>query len=279
MFTTTKEVLTHAEKTNSAIAAFNCYNAETIQAAITAAEAKQQPVIIAYGERYQEYMNLEAFAAFTKVLAEQATVKVALHLDHSYQFETIKRAVHAGFTSVMYDGSTHSLEDNIKHTKEVVDFAHAHDVFVEAEIGSMERGAFSDEEEGDGRLTDPDEAVHFVKETGVDFLAASIGTVHGMYDGEPNIRLDLLEEIKSKIEIPLVLHGGSGTPEQQILKAIDRGIRKINVNTEISLTAVESMRNTLEKNAKTHLSVVMEDAQEAMVTHMEKVIHVYLNQK
>lgn len=154
MFTTTKEVLTYAEQTNSAIAAFNCYNAETIQAAITAAESKQQPVIIAYGERYQDYMNLEAFAAFTKVLAEQATVKVALHLDHSYQFETIKRAVKAGFTSVMYDGSTHSLEDNIKHTKEVVNFAHEHGVFVEAEIGSMERGAFSDEEEGDGRLTD-----------------------------------------------------------------------------------------------------------------------------
>lgn len=100
-----------------------------------------------------------------------------------------------------------------------------------------------------------------------------------MYDGEPNIRLDLLEEIKSKIEIPLVLHGGSGTPEQQVLKAIDHGIRKINVNTEISLTAVESMSNTLEKNAKTHLSVVMEDAQKAMVAHMEKVIDVYLNQK
>ncbi|MFB4213123.1 ketose-bisphosphate aldolase [Shouchella sp. JSM 1781072] len=275
MFTTTKEVLAFAENTSTAIAAFNCYNAETIQAAVKAAENQNQPVIIAYGERYKEYMNLEAFAAFTKAIAENATVDVALHLDHSYEFDTIRRAVHAGFTSVMFDGSALSLEENIKQTKEVVDFAHKHGVHVEAEIGSMQKGAFSDEEAGDGRLTDPDEAADFVKKTNVDFLAASIGTVHGMYDGDPEIRLDLLDALKERMDTPLVLHGGSGTPEKEVLQAIQKGIRKINVNTEISLTAVANMAETLSTKPKTHLSVVMENAQNAMISHMENVIKLY----
>lgn len=116
-----------------------------------------------------------------------------------------------------------------------------------------------------------------MKETGVDFLAASIGTVHGMYDGEPHIRLDLLEEIKEAIDIPLVLHGGSGTPIKQVLKSINRGIRKINVNTEVSLTAVEMINNTLQNNPKTHISVVMENAQQAMTAHMQDIMTAYKN--
>ncbi|MBM7838762.1 fructose-bisphosphate aldolase class II [Alkalihalobacillus xiaoxiensis] len=277
MFTTTKEVLMNAEMTNSAVAAFNCYNAETIQAAVRAAEKTSQPVIIAYGERYQDYMNLEAFASFTKALAEQASVDVALHLDHSYQVETIRRAVFAGFTSVMFDGSALPLEENLKQTKEIVEFAHSHGVFVEAEIGSMEKGAFSDEEEGDGRLTDPAEAAEFVEQTGVDFLAASIGTVHGMYEGEPHIRLELLDQIKALTPVPLVLHGGSGTPEEQVLQAISKGIRKINVNTEISLTAVKSIHKTLQDNPNTHLSYVMEYAQNEMIDHMARIIKTFAN--
>ncbi len=141
----------------------------------------------------------------------------------------------------------------------------------------MQKGAFSDEEEGDGRLTDPDEAADFVKKTNVDFLAASIGTVHGMYDGDPEIRLDLLDALKERIDTPLVLHGGSGTPEKEVLQAIEKGIRKINVNTEISLTAVETITETVDKNPKAHLSVVMENAQKAMSNHMEKVVTLYKN--
>lgn len=277
MFISTKELLLKAEQEHAAIAAFNCYNAETVQAAIQAAERANQGVLIAYGERYKDYMNLEAFAAFTIKIAELASVPVALHLDHSYELETIKRALSAGFTSVMFDGSPHSLEENIRLTKEVVELAHAHGVHVEAEIGSMEKGDFSDEEEGDGRLTDPTEAARFVSETGVDFLAASIGTVHGMYKGEPKLQFDLLEEIAAKVQIPLVLHGGSGTPEDQVLKAIDYGIRKINVNTEISLTAVSTIADTIKENQQVHLSTLMTHAQEQMTIHMEKIIRLYQN--
>ena len=141
----------------------------------------------------------------------------------------------------------------------------------------MEKGDFSDEEEGDGRLTDPTEAARFVSETGVDFLAASIGTVHGMYKGEPKLQFDLLEEIAEKVQIPLVLHGGSGTPEDQVLKAIDYGIRKINVNTEISLTAVSTIADTVKENQQVHLSTLMTHAQEQMTIHMEKIIRLYQN--
>ncbi|MEC2076152.1 class II fructose-bisphosphate aldolase [Metabacillus fastidiosus] len=277
MITTTKYLFDSAEETNSAIAAFNCYNAETIQAAIAAGEKANKGVIIAYGERYQDYMNIEAFAAFTKALAEQASIPVSLHLDHSYKIETIERAIACGFSSVMYDGSALSLEENVKTTKHVVDMAHAAGVFVEAEIGSMEKGEFSDEEEGDGRLTDPDEAAWFVKETNVDFLAASIGTVHGMYKGEPKLELELLEKIRGAIQIPLVLHGGSGTPEDQILKSIDRGIRKINVNTEISLAAVKEISNQLQANPSIHLSYLMEAAQNTMIDQMYKIIELFKN--
>lgn len=277
MITTTKYLFDSAEETNSAIAAFNCYNAETIQAAIAAGEKANKGVIIAYGERYQDYMSIEGFAAFTKAVAEKASIPVALHLDHSYKIETIERAIACGFSSVMYDGSALSLEENVKTTKHVVDMAHAAGVFVEAEIGSMEKGEFSDEEEGDGRLTDPDEAAWFVKETNVDFLAASIGTVHGMYKGEPKLELELLEKIRAAIQIPLVLHGGSGTPEDQVLKSIDRGIRKINVNTEISLAAVKEIKNQLEANPSIHLSYLMEAAQNTMIDQMYKIIEVFKN--
>ena len=177
----------------------------------------------------------------------------------------------------MFDGSALSIEENIKNTKHVVEIAHAAGVFVEAEIGSMAKGEFSDEEEGDGKLTDPGEAAWFVQETNVDFLAASIGTVHGMYKGEPNLQLDLLERIANSIQVPLVLHGGSGTPEEQVLKAIDRGIRKINVNTEISLAAVKSMADQLHRNPSIHLSNLMTLAQEKMTDQMYQIIEVFKN--
>lgn len=277
MFTTTKKLLQQAEETNSAIAAFNCYNAETVQAAIKAGERANRGIIIAYGERYKDYMSLEAFAAFTKSLAERTFIPVALHLDHSYEIATIERAIASGFSSVMYDGSALSLEENVKTTKHVVEMAHAAGVFVEAEIGSMAKGDFSDEEEGDGRLTDPDEAISFVKETGVDFLAASIGTVHGMYKGEPKLDLALLKTIAGSIGIPLVLHGGSGTPEDQILAAINLGIRKINVNTEVSLAAVTEMAKQLQEQPQIHLSSLMTAAQDIMTEQMYQIIELYKN--
>ena len=272
MFINTKEILSAAQQGNYAVAAFNVYSLETLQAAIHVAEQEKHPVIIALGERYFDTVDVEGFAALTKTLAEKASIPVSLHLDHAYQKESIIRAINCGFSSVMYDGSKYELEKNIDYTKDIVEIAHQAGVSVEAEIGSTARGAFSDEEEGTGTLTDPQSAKRFVEETGVDFLAASIGTVHGMYTGEPDIKLDLLDRIQQAVGIPLVLHGGSGTPDETMKQAVVKGICKVNVNTEVSMAATLYLKESFEKGQHLHLSDLMAGMQTAMEPVMAKFI-------
>jgi fructose-bisphosphate aldolase class II len=262
MIVHTKDILEEARKGKYAVAAFNVFNLETVQAAIRVAERENQPVILALGERYFPTVDVEGFSTMVQAIAGKAQIPVALHLDHAYKKQSIIRAIRSGFTSVMYDGSKYDLKENIHYTKEIAEIAHMAGVSIEAEIGSLARGSFYDEEEGDGTLTDPVSAAAFIEETGVDFLAAAIGTVHGMYQGEPNINLPLLREINEKVNIPLVLHGGSGTPDEIITQTIQSGICKINVNTEVSMAAVSYLKNT-ELNEQ-HLSVITSDMQQAM---------------
>ncbi|SIS02419.1 fructose-bisphosphate aldolase, class II [Peribacillus simplex] len=279
MLVNTKEILSAAQKGRYGVSAFNVYNLETVQAAIHVAEAEKQPVIIALGERYFDTVDVEGFAALVKTLAEKSSIPVALHLDHAYEKESIIRAISCGFTSVMYDGSRYDLAENIRFTKEITEIAHMAGVSVEAEIGSVARGAFSDEEEGDGTLTDPQSAKKFVEETDVDFLAASIGTVHGMYTGKPNINLDLLDQIRQSVGIPLVLHGGSGTPDEIMKQAVAKGICKVNVNTEVSLAAAFYLKQAYEQGQQgVHLSDVMAGMQKAMEPVMTKFVRLLQNQ-
>lgn len=279
MLVNTKDMLLKAKEGKYGVAAFNVYNLETVQAAIRVAEEQNHPVIIALGERYFDTVDVEGFAALVQALAAKTSVPVALHLDHAYEKESIIRAIRAGFTSVMYDGSKYPLEENTRLTKEITEIVHMAGVSIEAEIGSIALGAFSDEEEGTGTLTDPQEAKKFVEETNVDFLAAAIGTVHGMYKGEPNIRLDLLDQIQNVVDVPLVLHGASGTPDEIIKEAVARGICKINVNTEVSLAATrhldEMFKNESQKNA--HLSSIMADMQKSMEPVMTKFVQLLMN--
>lgn len=275
MLANTKDILINAQKGKYGVAAFNVYSMETVQAAVKVAEQENQPVIIALGERYFPTVHVEGFAAMVRAIAEKASVPVALHLDHAYEKESIIRAIRCGFSSVMFDGSAHDLETNMRLTKEIVEIAHMAGVSVEAEIGSLAKGAFSDEEEGSGTLTDPESAKKFVEETGVDFLAAAIGTVHGMYKGEPKIDLDLLERIGKVVEIPLVLHGGSGTPDEKIKQAIELGIGKINVNTEVSMAAVSHLQNYFESKEMVHLSSVMADMQQSIEPVMTKFVKLF----
>ncbi|MEK4444328.1 class II fructose-bisphosphate aldolase [Bacillus sp. FSL M8-0256] len=277
MLANTKDVLINAQKGKYGVAAFNVYSLETVQAAIKAAEKENQPVIIALGERYFPTVDVEGFSAMVRAMAEKASIPVSLHLDHAYEKESIIRAIRCGFSSVMFDGSAYDLEQNMRLTKEIVDIAHMAGVSVEAEIGSLARGAFSDEEEGNGTLTDPKSAKEFVAETGVDFLAAAIGTVHGMYKGEPKIDLGLLERIRQVVDIPLVLHGGSGTPDEIIKQAIQSGICKINVNTEVSMAAVSHLQKYFENKEMVHLSTVMADMQQSMEPVMTKFVKLFSN--
>ncbi|MEK4246690.1 class II fructose-bisphosphate aldolase [Psychrobacillus sp. FSL K6-2684] len=277
MIVDTKKILTDAQRNQYAVAAFNVYSLETVQAAIKVAEQENQPVIIALGERYFPTVDVEGFAAMVKAMAEKATVPVALHLDHAYEKESIIRAIRCGFTSVMFDGSAHPFEENVRLTKEIVEIAHMAGVSVEAEIGSLAKGEFSDEEEGTGTLTDPKAAKAFVEATGVDFLAAAIGTVHGMYKGEPKIDLTLLKRIQQAVDLPLVLHGGSGTPEAVVKEAVQLGICKVNVNTEVSMAAVSFMQDYLASKDMVHLSIVMSEMQQAMEPVMTKFVRLFAN--
>jgi ketose-bisphosphate aldolase len=181
--------------------------------------------------------NARALAAYIRARAEDSPVPVSLMLDHGRSFEECMRAIHYGFTDVMYDGSKLSFEENVETTRAVVRAAHAVGVPVEAELGHVGRGA--DYEDLDVRrqgYTDPDDAVRFVEQTGVDYLAVAIGTAHGLYRSEPQLDLELLSEIRARLEVPLVLHGGSGVTEAQFREAISRGISKINVATDLYVT-------------------------------------------
>jgi len=250
-------VLKDAYKKQYAIGAFNSYNLETMQATIEAGEEEKTPVIVAFGAKYLPNMSLDTAVAITKSLDRKVTIPVCLHLDHCSDFEVIKDAVKAGFSSVMYDGSMLPLEENIKNTKEIVQYAHSYGVTVEAELGSLGVGEHSHEgQETDVEtLTDPEDAKQFVEETNVDALAVSVGTVHGLYKGEPNIHIEVLKKINEKVAMPLVLHGGSGISEKDIIECINNGITKMNVNTEVSMNAVSKLKELL-NNEEPHLSRV-----------------------
>ncbi|RXT05284.1 class II fructose-bisphosphate aldolase [Ammoniphilus sp. CFH 90114] len=277
MLVDTTSILQDAQKNRYAVAAFSVYSLETAQAAINVANREKNPVILAVGERYFSSVDVEGFASFIQTVAQKTTAPIALHLDHAYQKQSILRAIRSGFTSVMYDGSSFSFEENVRLTKDMAEIAHLAGVSIEAEIGSLAKGAFSDEEEGNGILTDPRLAEEFVNETNVDFLAAAIGTVHGMYVTKPKIDLKRLEQIRERVHVPLVLHGGSDTPDEILKQVIERGICKINVNTEISMEAVSFLTRQLNDKPGLHLSVIMEEMQEVIENSMTRFVRLFSN--
>jgi len=251
-----KTILEGTREDKRAVGSFNVYSYETIQGVAAAVKKADKDAIISFGASYLVNMSLDTVVAIVKEVADSLDRNVALHLDHCNNIEIIKKAIDAGFTSVMYDGSALEFEENVANTKTVCEMAHAKNVSVEAELGSLALGEHSNETDIDHgqAYTDPANAKEFVERTGVDALAVSIGTVHGMYKGTPNIRIDILEAIAKEVSIPLVLHGGSGTPEETILKCIDNGICKINVNTEISQYTVAKIAEKISAEPNTHLS-------------------------
>lgn len=243
MLVTGKQILDHAHENNYAVGAFNVNNMEQVQAIIEAAEETQSPVIMQASQGAIKYAGVEYIAAMVKVAAENASVPVALHLDHGTDFTQIVQCIRNGFTSVMIDASKMPLEGNIETTKNIVDIAHAAGVSVEAEIGKI--GGTEDDitvDERDATFTDPEEAVKLVNETGLDYLAIAVGTAHGVYKGEPKLDFDRIVTIKEKVDIPLVLHGSSGVPEESIKKAVERGINKINIDTDIRMAFNKAVR-------------------------------------
>ena len=245
-----KEMLQKAKAEQYAVGQFNLNGLQWAQAILQAAEEERSPVILAASDRLVPFLGgYKVIAAMVEELVKEMaiTVPVALHLDHGKTPENCKKAVDAGFSSVMIDGSHDPIGRNIAMTGEVVNYAHPRGVSVEAEVGTV--GGMEDGLIGGIRYADPGECAALVKETGIDALAAALGSVHGPYRGEPVLGFAEMERISGLVGIPLVLHGASGIPEHQIRRAIALGHAKINVNTECLQAWASALRRTLDADA------------------------------
>ena len=246
------ELLVQARKERYAVAAFECWNSANIYGIAAGAAELGMPVIFqASPVEYEIMGGPKALRKIVELYVDMTGVTAALHLDHGSSLAQVEECVNAGFTSVMLDASRQSFENNLELSRKAVEIAHQHNISVEAELGHV-GGCEGEFEEYNNDLydflTQPEEAKVFVKKTGIDCLAVGIGTVHGTYRGEPQIDLARLEKIASLVDIPLVLHGGSGTPKDILLKAIDLGISKINICTDIHkswLAGIEAAKTKL----------------------------------
>lgn len=239
--------LAHAQKQGYALGAFNVLDTHFMRALFAAAEQQRSPFIINIAEVHFKYVTLDQLVEAIKFEAVKHAIPVVLNLDHGLHFEAVMQAIRLGFTSVMFDGSTLSYEENIRQTREVVKAAHAVGVSVEAELGAVggdEGGALFGEADSE-KFTDPRLAAEFVRETGIDTLAVAIGNAHGKYKGEPKLDFDRLAAIREQTGVPLVLHGGSGISDADFRRAISLGIHKINFYTGMSQAALDAVERSL----------------------------------
>lgn len=244
-------LLKDAEEKGYAVGAFNCNNMEIVQAIVQAAEAEKSPVILQASQGAIKYAGINFIVTMAREAANSVKVPVALHLDHGTGFEQIMWCIRSGFSSVMIDGSKLPLEENIAITKRVVECAYPLGLSVEAELGKI--GGTEDDitvSEQEATFTDPEEAKYFVEKTEVGSLAVAIGTAHGQYKGVPKLDLDRLKKIRSLVNIPIVLHGSSGVPDEAISEAIKLGVRKVNIDTNIREAFVMAARKVIENDSK-----------------------------
>lgn len=247
-----KEILSVANERNFAVPAFNIGTCQLLKAVIECCEEKKAPVILAIHPKELNFQGDSAMAAMRDA-AHNASVPVCIHMDHSSTIEDIMHAVRTGFTSVMMDASDKPFEENMRLSKQVADLVHPLGISVEAEIGTIGTTG-NDAEGGTSEIiyTDPDDVVKFVEATGIDCLAIAIGTAHGIYPKgfKPHLKLDLLTEIKKKATVPLVLHGGSANPDEEIAESVKRGVNKINISSDTKDALYQELRKTLFNDPK-----------------------------
>ncbi|MBR4934083.1 MAG: class II fructose-bisphosphate aldolase [Clostridia bacterium] len=272
MLVTLKEILNIAKEKKIALGSFNTPNMASARAVIAAAEELNVPVIIMHAQVHEEMglCAMDEIAAVMLMLAKKASVPVCVHLDHGTDVEYVKRGLELGFTSVMYDGSTLPAEENIANTKLVVEAAKKTGASVEAEIGTM--GA----REGGGDAaksiyTEPEAAVEFVARTGIDALACAFGTAHGFYTEAPKLDFDRLSKINSLVDIPLVMHGGSGVSEEDYREVISRGITKVNYYTYMSKAGAAAISG----KEYTQFHDIIVDAEKAMKEDAKRAISIF----
>lgn len=284
MLATLNEVMKIAEEKKIAIGSFNTPNLEGLQAVIEAAEELDLPVIIQFAQCHEPWIPLKTIGPIMVEAAKKAAVPVCVHLDHGETLAYLQEALDIGFTAIMYDGSVLPYEENLANTKKAVEMAAKTGASVEAELGSMgkrESGA------GDGTgaedetkiYTDPEQAAVFVKETGIDALACSFGTTHGIYLTEPRLDFDVVKKVRENTgNIPVVMHGGSGVGAQDYHKAVDAGVRKINYFTYMDKSggnAVKEYLDSIDENEPIFFSSIVEAGRKAMKENVKSAMQLF----
>lgn len=237
-----------AQKNHYAIPHFNVWNAEMLMGAIDAAEELRAPIIISFGTGFVGNTSFEDFSKMMISMAEAATVPVIPHWDHGRSMEIVQNAYEHGMNSVMRDASAFDFDENVRLTKEVVDYFHPRGIPVEAELGHVGNETVYEEALADYKYTDPSQAAAFVEQTGCDSLAVAIGNQHGVYTSEPKLNFDVVKKVRDTVDVPLVLHGASGIGDADIRTAISLGITKINIHTELCQAAMDAVRENTDKS-------------------------------
>lgn len=249
MLVTLNEVLPQARAQHYAVGAFDCMEDVMIRTILDTAEQEQAPIILMALEHDLQGLGMRYISGLVHAVADAYRIPIVLHLDHAENLDIIRKAIDHGFTSVMFDGSQSPFQENIDRSREVVEIAHHHGVAVEAELGFVAgKDIYGTDYPGAGKslLTEPGEVVEFVAKTGVDALAVSIGTSHGVYVAKPNLDIERLRAIEAVSAVPLVMHGGSGTPEDQVQNAIRHGITKLNLYADSRVAMLQGLKRSAE---------------------------------
>lgn len=287
MIVNLRDICAIAEQNNMAIASFNAPSLEAVRATIDAAEATGYPVILSHAEGHDAFTPLDVIGPTMVALAERSSAMICVHLDHCEHLSYMRRALEMGFTGAMYDGSMEPYEVNVENSQRAAAMCASFDCGLECELGSMgtrENGVGHENDHvSEAVYTDPSQAASFVAETGLDILACSFGTVHGIYKGEPHLSFEVLEQIRNLVKVPLVMHGGSGVSDDDYRCAIDAGIRKINYYTYGVKYAGEAVQDVIAsfKSKNADANVYWHDmtmaAYERLVDDFTSVIKVFAN--
>ncbi len=271
------DMLHHAYGNHYAVGAFDVVSLDFISGVIAAAEEKQAPVIISLAESHFEYFDFELLMAAVVRAAERATIPVAIHLDHGESLESAVRAVNMGCTGIMVDASNQPLDENIAQTRAVVDMAHACGIPVEAELGYVPgvEGEDAERHPGDIQYTTVEDAKRFIDETGADFLAVSIGTVHGRMKGKPKLDVERLAKINQALKLPLVIHGGTGLSDEQYRSLIDNGVTKINYYTALADAAGQRIKGNLGSGTNCSYTGCIDGTAEAVQQEAARCIDIW----
>ncbi len=277
MLASLKEVCDIARNNNAAVGSFNTPNLECLLAVLDAAEKLDVPVIIAHAQIHEDVAPLDKIGRVMVELAKNAKVPVCVHLDHGENFEYCKKAIELGFNSVMIDLSTLPYEENVKGTKEVVDYAHAYEVDVEAELGALPQREGGRESIGkpEDLYTKPELVPDYISRTGIDALAIAFGTAHGIYKTKPVLNTNIIKQVRALTNVPLVMHGGSGISHEKYREVIACGINKINYYTYMSYEGYAAAKRVLEQKSEDFFHNLALSAQKAMQSNAEITMRVF----